>query len=58
MNSNEEIPVPGLSVTFLVNMSDVTDAIEGAKSDEERRAVSEALVKASEEPEESCWMLL
>ena len=36
MNSNEEIPVPGLSVTFLVNMSDVTDAIEGAKSDEER----------------------
>ncbi len=27
MNSNEEIPVPGLSVTFLVNMSDVTDAI-------------------------------
>lgn len=54
MNSNEEIPVPGLSVTFLVNMSDVTDAIEGAKSDEERRAVSEALVKASEEQNPGC----
>ena len=54
MNSNEEIPVPGLSVTFLVNMSDVTDAIEGAKSDEERRTVSEALVKASEEQNPGC----
>ena len=54
MNSNEEIPVPGLSVTFLVNMSDVTDAIEGAKSDEERKTVSEALVKASEEQNPGC----
>mgnify|MGYP002515918647 FL=1 len=54
MNSREEIPVPGLSVTFLVNMSDVTDAIEGAKSDEERKAVREALVKASEEQNPGC----
>lgn len=54
MNSNEEIPVPGLSVTFLVNMSDVTEAIEGAKSDEERKAVSEALVKDSEERNPGC----
>lgn len=54
MNSSEEIPVPGLSVTFLVNMSDVTEAIEGAKSDEERKAVSEALVKDSEERNPGC----
>ena len=54
MNSGEEIPVPGLTVTFLVNMSDVTDAIEGAKSDEERKAVREALVKASEEQNPGC----
>lgn len=54
MNSNEEIPVPGLSVTFLVNMSDVTEAIESAKSDEERKAVSEALVKDSEERNPGC----
>ena len=58
MNSNEEIPVPGLSVTFLVNMSDVTDAIEGAKSDEERGAVSEALVKAAKEQNPGCEVQL
>lgn len=54
MNSNEEIPVPGLSVTFLVNMSDVTEAIEGAESDEERKAIKEALVKAAEEQNPNC----
>ena len=54
MNSSEEIPVPGLTVTFLVNMSDVTDAIEDAKSDEERKAIREALVKASEEQNPGC----
>ena len=58
MNSTEEIPVPGLSVTFLVNMSDVTDAIEGAKSDEERNAVSEALVKATKEQNPGCEVRL
>ena len=54
MNSSEEIPAPGLTVTFLVNMSDVTEAIEGAKSDEERNAVKEALVKAAEEQNPNC----
>ena len=54
MNSSEEIPAPGLTVTFLVNMSDVTEAIEGAKSEEERKAVKEALVKAAEEQNPNC----
>ena len=30
MNRSQEIPVPGLSVTFLENMTDVTDAINNA----------------------------
>ncbi len=54
MDSSEEIPVPGLSVTFLVNMSDVTEAIEGAQSDEERKAIEEALVKDAEERNPDC----
>ncbi len=54
MNSKEEIPAPGLTVTFLVNMSDVTEAIEGAESDEERKAIKEALVKAAEEQNPNC----
>jgi len=54
MNSKEEIPAPGLTVTFLVNMSDVTEAIEGAASDEERNAIKEALVKAAEEQNPNC----
>ncbi len=58
MDSSKEIPVPGLSVTFLVNMSDVTEAVEGAKSEEERKAVSEALVKASEEQSPGCEVTL
>ncbi len=58
MDSSKEIPVPGLSVTFLVNMSDVTEAVEGAKSEEERKAVSEALVKASEEQNPGCEVTL
>ncbi len=58
MDSSEEIPVPGLSVTFLVNMSDVTEAVEGAKSEEERKAVSEALVKASKEQNPGCEVTL
>lgn len=58
MNSSEEIPVPGLTVTFLVNMSDATEAIEGAGSDEERKAVEEALVKAAEERNPGCEVML
>ncbi len=54
MNSNEEISVPGLSVTFLVSMSDVTEAIEDAQGEDGRKAVSEALVKASEELNPGC----
>ena len=58
MNSKEEIPVPGLSVTFLVNMSDVTEAIEGARNDEERSTVSEALVKAAKDQNPGCEVQL
>lgn len=58
MDSSEEIPVPGLSVTFLENMSDATEAIEGAGSDEERKAVGEALVKAAEERNPGCEVML
>ncbi len=54
MNSKEEIPAPGLSVTFLVNMSDVTEAVEGAQSNEEKNAIKEALVKAAEEQNPNC----
>ena len=35
-NLGEEIPCPGLTVTFLVSMEDVTDAIEknGVKAED------------------------
>ena len=40
----EEIPCPGLTVTFLVSMEDVTDAIEkhGAKADDLQKAAQDA----------------
>ncbi|MBR3989551.1 MAG: S46 family peptidase, partial [Bacteroidales bacterium] len=40
----EEIPCPGLTVTFLVSMEDVTDAIEnkGAKAEDIEKAAREA----------------
>ncbi len=43
-NLGEEIPCPGLTVTFLVSMEDVTDAIEkhGADSDELEKQAQEA----------------
>ena len=47
-NYGEEIPCPGLTVTFLVSMEDVTDAIESAgvmaktKAEEIRKAAQEA----------------
>ncbi len=43
-NMGEEIPCPGLSVTFLVSMEDVTDAIEkyGADPKELEKAAKEA----------------
>ena len=47
-NYGEEIPCPGLTVTFLVSMEDVTDAIESAgvmaktKAEEIKKAAQEA----------------
>ena len=43
-NYAEEIPCPGLTVTFLVSMEDVTDAIEnkGAKAEDIEKAAQEA----------------
>ena len=43
-NLAEEIPCPGLTVTFLVSMEDVTDAIEkqGAKEEDIEKAAQEA----------------
>ena len=44
----EEIPVPGLSVTFLVSMEDVTDAMENAEDPLKVRAeLTEAAGKAN-----------
>ena len=53
MNSDEEIPVPGLSVTFLVSMSDVTEAVS-ATDDSVRESVIEGLKKAAEEANPNC----
>ena len=53
MNSDEEIPVPGLSVTFLVSMSDVTEAVT-ATDDSVRESVIEGLKKAAEEANPNC----
>ena len=43
-NYAEEIPCPGLTVTFLVSMEDVTDAIEnkGVKAEDIKKAAREA----------------
>ncbi|MBR1699509.1 MAG: S46 family peptidase [Bacteroidales bacterium] len=43
-NYAEEIPCPGLTVTFLVSMEDVTDAIEnkGVKAEDIKKAAMEA----------------
>ena len=43
-NLGEEIPCPGLTVTFLVSMEDVTDAIEnkGAKAEDIEKAAQQA----------------
>ena len=44
MNNKEEIPAPGLSVTFLVSMQDVTDAV--------RDAYNEGLMQARDSSDE------
>ena len=50
-NLSEEIPAPGLSVTFLVKMEDVTDAIEKAEDPEKAEA---DIAKAAEEANPGC----
>ena len=51
MNRDQEIPAPGLSVTYLVSMTDVTDQL--AKADDPA-AVREALQKAAQEANPKC----
>ena len=50
-NFGQEIPCPGLSVTFLVSMEDVTAVMEKADNPE---ATSEELVKNAEEANPNC----
>ena len=45
LNREMELPVPGLSVTFLESMQDVTAAFKNCKTDEEIDAKREELVK-------------
>ena len=47
----EEIPAPGLSVTFLVSMEDVTNVIEKA---EDKDAKAQELIKAAEDANPFC----
>ncbi|MBO6221339.1 MAG: S46 family peptidase, partial [Bacteroidales bacterium] len=51
MSREQEIPAPGLSVTYLVSMTDVTDAINKA---EDAGATREALQKAAQENNPNC----
>ena len=50
-NLKEEIPCPGLTVTFLVSMEDVTDTIEKAGNGKD---VKDALVKSAESSNPGC----
>ena len=50
-NFSEEIPAPGLTVTFLVSMEDVTAVMEGADNPE---AKAKELEKAAEEANPNC----
>ena len=47
----EEIPAPGLSVTFLISMEDVTNVIEKA---EDKDAKAQELIKAAEDANPFC----
>jgi len=51
MNRNEELPVPGLSVTFLESMTDVTDAIAKASDPQAKR---QELISAAEAANPGC----
>ena len=55
LNRNMEIPVPGLSVTFLVSMEDVTAVMEKSQNKEETRA---DLVKKAEEVNPNCRVVV
>ena len=50
-NTGEEIPAPGLSVTFLISMEDVTAIMEKA---ENQQAKADELVKAANEANPHC----
>ena len=50
-NFGQEIPCPGLSVTFLVSMEDVTSVMEKAENPE---AMAEELVKGAEDANPNC----
>ena len=50
-NTGEEIPAPGLSVTFLISMEDVTAIMEKA---EDQQAKADELVKAANEANPHC----
>lgn len=56
MNRSQEIPAPGLSVTFLVSMQDVTKAVEKAAkdSDEAKGKVIEDLCSKAREANPHC----
>jgi len=47
----EEIPVPGLSVTFLVSMEDVTDQMENAEDAQKTRS---AIIEAASQANPGC----
>ena len=51
MSREQEIPAPGLAVTYLVSMTDVTDAMEKA---EDQNATREALQKAAQDNNPNC----
>ncbi|MBR1569198.1 MAG: S46 family peptidase [Bacteroidales bacterium] len=50
-NRNEEIPAPGLSVTFLISMEDVTSVMEKA---DDKRAKEAELTAAAEQLNPNC----
>ena len=56
MNRNEEIPVPGLSVKFLVSMTDITPIIEKIekKAPEAREEALQAVTQAALEDNPHC----
>ena len=51
MSRDQEIPAPGLSVTYLVSMTDVTDQLA---KDDEQGSVRQALQKAAQDANPNC----